>query len=298
MRSFISRIGILSTAALMLAGQAFATDTSVDPVAQGDEEDDGDDELDDILGGDDGAQESVREEQEAIRSGDIDDRVGVQSEALLAEDEAAKRRLIQTVQPKSFLKLGRFEMSPHLAYVTNDPFLKRYIVGANLGYHITEIFAVEATFAYSPILGEADYKQVTKQLVNENNVSPDISRLTAIAAGTFQFSPIYGKVALSGKNIINFDVYGAFGMGVTRTVDDLDALQADPKDPIYAATAVQWQPTTNFGGGARVIFNDWFAIRVDGRSMVYIETVGSTTLEMKNNFLFSAGASFFFPGMD
>lgn len=298
MLKLISRIGILSAAALMFTAQALADDSGADPVAQGDEEDDDDDELGDILGGESGSEESVREEQEALRQGDIDDRVGVQGEQILPEDEAAQKRVIKTVQPKNFLKLGRFEMMPHLAYVTNDPFLKRYIIGANLGYHITEIFAVEATLAYSPILGEADYKQVTRQLIEKNNVSPDISRLTAVAAGTFQFSPIYGKVALSGKNIINFDVYGAFGMGVTRTVDDLEALQADADDPVYAATAVQWQPTTNFGGGARVIFNDWFAVRVDGRSMVYIETVGSTTLEMKNNFIFSAGTSFFFPNLN
>lgn len=295
MRSFISKIGILSTAVWMFAGSAFAADTTTtDAVTQSDDDDD---ELDDIIGGD-SKEQSVKEEQDDLRRGDIDDRVGVQSEQLLAEDEESANRVIKTVQPKNFLKLGRFEMMPHLAYVTNDPFLKRYIVGANLGYHITEIFAVEATLAYSPILGEADYKQVTKQLIDKNNVSPDISRLTAIAAGSFQFSPIYGKVALNGKNIINFDVYGAFGMGVTRTVDDLEALQAKPDDPIYTNTEVQWQPTTNFGGGARVIFNEWFAIRIDGRSMVYIETVGSTTLEMKNNFLFTAGASFFFPGMD
>lgn len=293
MRSFISKIGILSTAVWMFAASAFAADTTTtDVVAQSD-----DDELDDIIGGD-SKEQSVKEEQDDLRRGDIDDRVGVQGEQILAEDEEAVDRVIKTVQPKNFLKLGRFEMMPHLAYVTNDPFLKRYIVGANLGYHVTEIFAVEATLAYSPILGEADYKQVTKQLIDKNNVSPDISRLTAIAAGSFQFSPIYGKVALNGKNIINFDVYGAFGMGVTRTVDDLEALQAKPDDSTYTNTAVQWQPTTNFGGGARVIFNEWFAIRIDGRSMVYIETVGSTTLEMKNNFLFTAGASFFFPGMD
>ena len=60
---------------------------------------------------------------------------------------------------------------------------------------------------------------------------------------------------------------------------------------------MQIHPTTNFGGGARVVFNEFVAVRVDGRSLVYIETVNSTTLEMKNNFILSGGVSFFFPGM-
>ena len=39
------------------------------------------------------------------------------------------------------------------------------------------------------------------------------------------------------------------------------------------------------------------AVRVEGRSLVYIETVSSTTLEMKNNFILAGGVSFFFPSM-
>ena len=201
------------------------------------------------------------------------------------------------IQKKDFMKIGRFEATPSVGFVTNDPFLNRYIAGVRLGYHLTEIFAIEGELSYSPDLGETDWKPLTTQLVNENNVSPDISKLTLVSNATFQFSPIYGKVALGGGNIIHFDIYGAFGMGVTQTRDDLRALQAEG-DPIAQATEVQLQPTTNFGGGVRVVFNETLAVRVDGRSLVYIETVNSTTLEMKNNFVLSGGVGFFFPNMD
>ena len=300
MRMFTT--GTLLMGAALLVASVFSGDAlahhgdephleDLDGVVQ---DEDDDDDLDDILGGD--TEESVKDEQEALRSGDIDDRVGVQDEQILEEQYQAQRRIIKTIQRKNFLKLGRFEGMPMVAFVTNDPFLNRYIAGGRLGYHVTEVFAVEAEVAYSPDLGEADWKGLTKQLVDENHVSPDISKLMLIANGTFQFSPIYGKVALRGNNIINFDVYGAFGMGITRTRDDLNALQAED-DPIALNTEVQIHPTTNFGGGARVVFNEFVAVRVDGRSLVYIETVNSTTLEMKNNFILSGGVSFFFPGM-
>ncbi|HJN73597.1 MAG TPA: outer membrane beta-barrel domain-containing protein [Myxococcota bacterium] len=290
---------IIATVAALFSGGAFGGDA----LAQDDFDDsalldglveDDDDDLDDILGGDE--EESVKSEQEDLRSGDIDDRVGVKDEQILEERYRQQRRVIKTLQRKNFLKLGRFEGMPMVAFVTNDPFLNRYIAGGRLGYHVTEIFAIEAEIAYSPDLGEADWKPLTKQLVDENHVSPDISKLMLISNMTFQFSPIYGKVALRGNNIINFDVYGAFGMGITRTNDDLNALQAED-DPIALETEVQIHPTTNFGGGARVVFNEFVAVRVDGRSLVYIETVNSTTLEMKNNFILSGGVSFFFPGM-
>ena len=41
------------------------------------------------------------------------------------------------------------------------------IVGAGLAYHVTEIFAVEGNFDFSPDLGEKDYKPLTRQLVDE-----------------------------------------------------------------------------------------------------------------------------------
>jgi hypothetical protein len=60
-------------------------------------------------------------------------------------------------------------------------------------------------------------------------------------------------------------------------------------------TQHQIHPTTNFGGGARIIFGENLALRIDGRSMVYIETVNATQLEMKNNFLIQGAVSVFFP---
>jgi outer membrane beta-barrel protein len=290
MRSFVGMIAL----GLAFASPAFAND---DGLVQDDteEDEDVDDALDDILNDDDDV-ESVKDEQDALRSGDIDDRVGVADETIIDAEVQGQDRVIKTIQKKDFLKLGRFEAMPNVGFVTNDPFLNRYIAGVRMGYHLTEIFAFEGELAYAPDLGDADWKGLTHQLVNQNHVSPDISKLTLIANGAFQFSPIYGKVALSGDNIIHFDIYGAFGMGVTQTRDDLEALQAEG-DAEAITTEVQLHPTTNFGGGARVVFNHTVAVRIDGRSLVYIETVNSTTLEMKNNFILSGGVSFFFPQM-
>ena len=290
MRSFVGMLAL----GLAFASPAFAND---DGLVQDDseEDEDVDDALDDILNDDDDV-ESVKDEQDALRSGDIDDRVGVADETIIDSEVQGQDRVIKTIQKKDFLKLGRFEAMPNVGFVTNDPFLNRYIAGVRIGYHLTEIFAFEGELAYAPDLGDADWKGLTHQLVNQNHVSPDISKLTLIANGAFQFSPIYGKVALSGDNIIHFDIYGAFGMGVTQTRDDLEALQAEG-DAEAIATEVQLHTTTNFGGGARIVFNETVAVRVDGRSLVYIETVNSTTLEMKNNFILSGGVSFFFPQM-
>jgi outer membrane beta-barrel protein len=282
---------ILVLLAASFGGIAWAEDTNHnDGIAQ---EDSSDDELGDILGGStgDGEGDSSAETQDFAREDSSPDKDNV----VLVENDNSKKRLIKTIQKKNFYKKGRWEASPHFAFVANDPFLNRYIVGAGLNYNLTEIFAVEVNMDFSPDLGDADWKPVTKQLIEENHVSPDISKLTYFGSASFLFSPIYGKVAVVGREIINFDIFGAFGMGMTRTSESLEALDAEAGNERAVLTQHQMHPTTNFGGGARVIFGENLALRLDGRSMVYIETVNATQLEMKNNFLVQGSVSVFFP---
>jgi len=217
--------------------------------------------------------------------------------AIVLPEEQDERRVIKTLQQKTFLKLGRFEASPFLGFVTNDPFIKRNILGAGLNYHPTEIFSFEGTVAFSPDMGEADYRPITKQLIANNGVSPDISKILFFGSAAFQFSPIYGKLAVVGGHIINFDLYGSFGLGVVHTVEDLEALGTDTSTDAQA-TASQNHATINFGGGLRVIFTPSVAARLDVRSMVYNETVNSNTLEYKNPLLLTGGVSFFFPQVE
>ena len=142
-----------------IAGLAWAPATAF---AQGDDEpagdegestDDEDDDLRDILGPADG-EETAAEERAQFESGQTGDNVGARNEDLiLIEEEGRKKKVIKTIQRKNFLKLGRFELSPHAAFVANDPFLNRYIVGTGLGYHWTEIFATELNFDFAPDFG-------------------------------------------------------------------------------------------------------------------------------------------------
>jgi outer membrane beta-barrel protein len=271
--------------ALTLSAPAHAEDTgepvvNAEPVVAQDE--------------DDAPEDSVKAERDAMKKGKVEST----SPALPGEEDKG-RRIIKTIQKKNFMKIHRFEGGLGLGFVANDPFLNRYIIYGVGDYHITEIFAVEIQVGYAPILGQGgendpDWKPLSKQLLLKNSVSPDISKLTAHGSAGLAFSPIYGKAAV-GRNIIAFDIYGSFGLGITATSDDLVALQNDGAEAV--ATENQVHPTTNIGAGARVAFNEGLAVRVEGKSMSYIETVNSTTLEMKNNFVVQANVSFFFPGM-
>lgn len=281
----------LALSALLLPGAALAADaptlSDVDWLASGDDAVAQDD--------DEPAEDSVKSETAAVKAS------AGKKDAKPDAEAPARKSVIKTIQSKNFMKLHRYEVGPSLGLVANDPFLNRYIIGGVIDYHVTEIFAVEGQLAYAPILGsgtdDPDLKPLSKQLIQRNNVSPDISKLTAHGSVGLSYSPIYGKAAV-GRKIIAFDVYGHFGGGFTMTSDDLDALNKKPTDVEATTTQNQVHPTTVFGGGARVAFSKSLAARAEVKSMSYIETINSETLEMKNNLIVQGNVSFFFPGMD
>ena len=239
-------------------------------------------------------EDSVKSEKEAVRSS--------KTETKPEENGKKRKRVIKVIEKKTFMKIGRYEVGPQIGFVTNDPFLNRYILGVSLDYHVTEIFAVEVQVDYSPILGQEgndndpDWKPLTKQILDFNSVSPDISKLDAMGSVALAFAPIYGKAAV-GRNIIAFDIFGAFGLGAIHTQDDYAALQVDKNDEDYLSTASEWHPTTVISGGARVAFSESVAARLEGKATSYIETINGGTLEMKNNFILQGGVTFFFPNM-
>ncbi len=202
-----------------------------------------------------------------------------------------KKRVIKTLQRKTFMKIGRTELGLGAGLVTNDPFINRYIIRGDVGYHFTEVSALQVEVGLSPDFERSDWKQITRQIVEENGVTPDISKILGYGNVTLQYAPIYGKVA-SGNAIINFDIYGLFGTGVVYTADDLEALQSE-NDEIAVKTANQVHPTLNFGGGARIVFGRNLALRIEGRGLSYIEVLESLNLEMKNNFIVQANVSYF-----
>ena len=272
--------------------------TSAPALAQ---DDDDDFDLDDILGtgggdpadGPKGDSSDGPSEVALERSALSEEPTPAEATVALPPEDSG-RRIIKTLQQKNFLKIGRYEASPMVGFVTNDPFIYRRFVGGSFTYHPTEIFALEIQAAFSPDLEAADWRPITQQLVENNRVSPDISKIIWLTSVNTQFSPIYGKLAVVGGQIINFDVYASVGAGVTQTKDDLRALNKENEQSAIV-TQVQVHPTMNFGAGFRVIFTDNFAARIEGRSMTYIETVDSTNLEYKSNFILNGAASFFFP---
>ena len=211
------------------------------------------------------------------------------------DDDVAKAKTLRPVKVlarKTYTKGGKVEHGVHLGAVTNHRYLSRYLMGGTVGYHLNDLFSVEWVGTFSPDFGRGDWKGITKQMADKNQVFLKVSKLIWHTGGTVQFSPFFGKVAVRNR-IIHFDLYGQFGFGVAGTLDDLETLGCDGGGDACAATEKQILPTIISGGGVRIRPSQKWAVRMDLRSVAYIEPMESTTLLMSNNLMMTGSVNFF-----
>ncbi|MBJ93336.1 MAG: hypothetical protein CMP23_02550 [Rickettsiales bacterium] len=252
-------------------------------------------------------EESLDDKYRVVVPGSEED--SAQDEEEVVVPEITKRRgLVKVIQKKFFLKYRRLELTPHVGYIGNDNFIRRFAVGASIGYHINDLLSIETTISYLPNLKENDYKALTNQFKDGSEVVPDISKVIFLGVVNAALSPIYGKVELGNLRIINYDLYFSAGIGVAYSEDDTEIIEQPEcsgdqyeinKNEENCRYVKQWHFVSNAGGGFRVVFNEWIGVRLDARGYTHIEQVyreqGDIGLEMKQNFMISLGASFFFP---
>lgn len=270
-------------------------------------------------GGEDGGGEAEPSSRGRSKRGGDDESADAKAERSRSSGRSTadrvdrKKRVVKVIQKRFFMKSGRLEILPQFVYVGNDHFIRRIGAGLDLDIHINDLLAIEIDLSYMPDLGESDYKALTRQFQYEQQVVPDISRLMFLGAVNAQISPIFGKVELGTLRVINYDIYFSAGFGVGYSRDDT-AIVHSPCDEFETVAdrkanvdlgcdyVDQMHPVTNFGGGLRVVFNDWIGVRLDARQYTHIEQVyreaeADVGLEMKQNFMVSIGASIWLPAI-
>lgn len=160
---------------------------------------------------------------------------------------------------------------------SNDPFLLQKSVVASGAVGFAPGARVGLMAAYSPNLGRADWQPITSQLVDENHVSPDISRRGFDGALTLQVEPFRGRVATVGTAMALYA-----GLGLVWTHDDLDALQTDSDDERAVTTEFQLHPDLVWGLQGDVYPWEAVGFRLRWHHISWIETVNATTLEMRD----------------
>ena len=250
--------------------------------------------------------------------------IGLLSGPALAESPAqraveqlgAERSQPNVVQNRFFLKTNRFEVTPALGYVPNNPFSRRFIGGVMVGYHLSETFAAEGAILYSPDLGRDDLKPLTSTLVAiAYQGDPDVEfqqpvdKMILGATFAARWSPVYGKINLLGESVLNFDFYGTGGLGLLSiaeyyaTYNEEGAATGDMVKLSSPQSKVK--VPVNLGVGFDFFVSQSVAIKIDARSYLYVDkqpdydptNANELSSRLYNTFIASAGVSIFMPKM-
>ena len=158
----------------------------------------------------------------------------------------------------------------------NDVFVQRKGVAVSGEYRPKEFLAVGLDYRRFMGGGSDHWSPLTKELIDNLNISPDISTRQWVSKATVT---IFGlKHSTSTADLaVGFGV----GVGVVKTAEDLEALDAEQSDERAESTELQTHPTAGYSLIGEAWWGDngvRFRMEVDG----YIETVNATTLEMKS----------------
>lgn len=221
---------------------------------------------------------------------------------------------IPVVQNRFFVKSNRFELAPVFGYVPNNPFARRFVGGIGFSYHFTEQISAQGFLSYSPDLGEADLKGLTKTLIRiartgtgNSQFEQPLDKVTLSFAAVAVWTPLYGKINLIGEKVVNFDFY--FVGGVALNVRTLYAAQYDDSGAEPGVNlekkGVNPGPGPVIGTGANFFINQTMALKLDARFNFYVGDKPQYDPDdpvegqrFYNNFVLAAGVSFFFPKMN
>jgi outer membrane beta-barrel protein len=165
---------------------------------------------------------------------------------------------IRSVEPKAYLKDGRWAVTPLGSVSVNDAFYAKLGGSLAVSYFLAETLAVGARGTWTQAVAEDDLR--TARVDFQSTVVAAAWRGCALAE--VEWSPVYGKIRW-GDSILHFDGYLLGGVG--------------------AAFARRPQMAFDFGLGARIAVREWLAINAALLDTNSVETPNGTPLALIQN---------------
>jgi outer membrane beta-barrel protein len=188
---------------------------------------------------------------------------------------------------------GRFELSPAVTFTLLDEYQRTILLGAKLGYNITDWLQLGVWGGYGAIKMSAyltDQIQEQNALRRTRPLTDTERRLTAVNLGpNFEdqlgsidwvltpqvvVTPFRGKLALFQSIYLDTDLYVFGGLGVIGLNERANCTQCVPSDqgefPMASRTA--FAPT--FGLGLSFYVNHWSAIGIEWRFLPFSYNTG------------------------
>lgn len=171
---------------------------------------------------------------------------------------------IEVVQNRQYSKKHRLSLLAGAATVSADPFLSVSSVGGAMSFHFTEAFALSAIYKKFMVANSSYLDELQSGLITGTASTANTNRPNAFYGTEIEWSPLYGKISLSGATIVHYDAHFLLGVGYT-----------DTESGRYF--------TPNVGFGPQFYLADRVALRIDYRLAVYKETIPERVLLSRPN---------------
>lgn len=179
----------------------------------------------------------------------------------------ADKAFISVVQRQRFLKKKRFELQPQVGITVNDPFVRHYVLGAELNYWLSNRMAVGITGAGFIGNRTSRYQNIRFQ----EAVLLTANKVLFHGSVNFLYNPFYGKIAVFNRALLHWESYVQVGGGVIMS-------QVIPR---YEAIHEPFNHVTgqgNFALGARFYGpkTDWVSVNFGVRTFIYQDKLEPT----------------------
>ncbi len=171
---------------------------------------------------------------------------------------------IEVVQNRMFSKKHRLTLQIAAGTSSTDPFLDVKSLSGALGFHFSETLGVNAIYKKYIVSNSSYLNELQSGLITGANSTANTNKPNAFYGGEIEYSPLYGKISLSGSSIVHYDAHLLFGAGIT-----------DTESGKYFTPSVGFGPQFYLGSG--------LALRLDYRLAVYKETIPEKVLLSRPN---------------
>jgi outer membrane beta-barrel protein len=171
---------------------------------------------------------------------------------------------IEVVQNRQYSKKHRLSILAGAGTVSADPFLSIKSLATELSFHFTESFAVAGIYKKFLVSDSSYLDELQSGLVTGTASTANTNKPNAFYGGEIEWSPLYGKISLSGASIVHYDAHLLFGAGVT-----------DTESGKYF--------TPSIGFGPQFYVSNRIALRLDYRLAIYKETIPEKVLVSRPN---------------
>lgn len=205
----------------------------------------------------------------------------------LRGDELRER--IPAVTGQLFLKRGRHEFSTIGNVSIADAFRRKFLGGLAYTFHASDYLSFTGRAGYTFATSHSGAIQICSRPTvcsppDDDRIDRLPGNINLVAGLQAEFSPLYGKINLVAEKVLHFDVYLTGGLGLTHFT-----LNKEGED------ASGMRPALLMGVGQRYFLNQWIALRLEIFDVMYFQPTSKQDSQLQNEFLFTVGASFFFP---